>query len=86
MPIPSRFLDDIAKLANSTAGTIAGIRNEAETLSAQRLARKIERMNLVDRSEFEAMQDMLSKARLEQEIMKKEMEEIRKTLAELQQN
>ena len=63
----NRFLDDLAKIASSTASTIAGMKDEAENLIKQRVEALMNDMNLVTREEFEVMNAMLRKARLEQE-------------------
>ena len=70
----NRFLDDLAKIASSTASTIAGMKDEAENLIKQRVEALMNDMNLVTREEFEVMNSMLSKARLEQEKLIKRIE------------
>ena len=70
----NRFLDDLAKIASSTASTIAGMKDEAENLIKQRVEALMNDMNLVTREEFEVMNAMLSKARLEQEKLIKRIE------------
>ena len=75
----SRFLDDLAKIASSTASTIAGMKDEAENLIKQRVEALMNDMNLVTREEFEVMNAMLRKARLEQEKLIKRVEALEKT-------
>ena len=74
----NRFLDDLAKIASSTASTIAGMKDEAENLIKQRVEALMNDMNLVTREEFELMNAMLSKARLEQEKLIKRIEALEK--------
>ena len=74
----NRFLDDLAKIASSTASTIAGMKDEAENLIKQRVEALMNDMNLVTREEFEVMNAMLSKARLEQEKLIKRIEALEK--------
>jgi|TARA_B100001540_G_scaffold170974_1_gene151039 BMFP domain-containing protein YqiC len=74
----SRFLDDLAKIASSTASTIAGMKDEAENLIKQRVEALMNDMNLVTREEFEVMNAMLRKARLEQEKLIKRIEALEK--------
>ena len=77
----NRFLDDLAKIASSTASTIAGMKDEAENLIKQRVEALMNDMNLVTREEFERMNAMLSKARLEQEKLIKRIEVLEKPLS-----
>ena len=74
----NRFLDDLAKIASSTASTIAGMKDEAENLIKQRVEALMNDMNLVTREEFEVMNAMLRKARLEQEKLIKRIEVLEK--------
>ena len=74
----NRFLDDLAKIASSTASTIAGMKDEAENLIKQRVEALMNDMNLVTREEFEVMNAMLRKARLEQEKLIKRIEALEK--------
>jgi len=74
----NRFLDDLAKIASSTASTIAGMKDEAENLIKQRVEALMNDMNLVTREEFEVMNAMLSKARLEQEKLIRRIEALEK--------
>ena len=74
----NRFLDDLAKIASSTASTIAGMKDEAENLIKQRVEALMNDMNLVTREEFEVMNAMLGKARLEQEKLIKRIEALEK--------
>ena len=79
----NRFLDDLAKIASSTASTIAGMKDEAENLIKQRVEALMNDMNLVTREEFEVMNAMLSKARLEQEKLMKRIEALEKPSSSL---
>ncbi len=67
MQSDKRFFDDAAKLAGGALGTLAGVKREVETLVRQQLERMLARMDLVSRDEFEAVKEMASKARSEQE-------------------
>ena len=69
MPGNRRLFNDVAKLATSAAGVVQGAGREAELLLRQRLERILDRMDLVNRDEFEVVKDMASKARLENEIL-----------------
>ncbi len=67
MQSDNRLFDDAAKLAGGAIGTLAGLRREIEALARQQVERLLARMDLVTRDEFEAVKEMASKARAEQE-------------------
>ena len=67
MQTRNRILDDLARLAGGAAGTLAGVKEEAEALVRQRMEKLLTGMDLVAREEFEAVRDMAAKARAEQE-------------------
>jgi len=50
-------------------GTLGSMRTELETRIREQLERGIERMNLVRREEFDAVQEMAAKARAAQEAL-----------------
>ena len=66
MQTRNRFLDDIAKMANSAAGLASGMREEIEALVNSRVEKILDRLNLVSREEFDVVKAMLSKSRTEQ--------------------
>jgi BMFP domain-containing protein YqiC len=69
MPTSNRLFDDLARLANSTIGTLSGVKAEVEAQVRQQLERVLSRMDLVSREEFEAVKAMAAKARAEQEVL-----------------
>ena len=60
MPGNRRLFNDVAKLATSAAGVVQGAGREAELLLRQRLERILDRMDLVNRDEFDVVKDMAS--------------------------
>jgi BMFP domain-containing protein YqiC len=58
---------DIAKLLNSAAGTMAGMGREAREGARERLREAMGGLDFVSREEFDAVKDMASKAREENE-------------------
>lgn len=64
-----RVLDDIAKLATSTAGLLQGAGREAEMLFRQRLDGVLDRMDLVPREEFDVVKAMAAEARAQNEAL-----------------
>lgn len=69
MQTQNRLFEDLARVAGGALGTLAGLRNEIESLIRQQFERLMADMNLVTRDEFEAVQAMAAKARAEQEAM-----------------
>ena len=63
MQTRNRFFDDLAKVANSAAGTFAGLKDEIEAMVRQRVESFLGDMQLVSREEFDAVKAMAAKAR-----------------------
>ena len=81
MQTDNRLLDDIARVAGGAFGTLAGIRNEVETLVKQRLERFMADLDHVPREEFDAVKAMAEKARTEQEALAKRVAALEAQLA-----
>ena len=58
---------DLAKLLNSAAGTMAGMGREAREATRERFKEAMGGLDFVSREEFDAVKDMASKAREENE-------------------
>ncbi len=69
MATENRLFSDLTRAASGALGTLGGLRGEIETRVREQLEHLIGRMNLVRREEFEAVQAMAAKARLEQETL-----------------
>ena len=67
MQTRSRFFEDLARMASGAVSTAAGLKEEVESLVHQRIERALARMDVVPREEFDAVRDMATKARREQE-------------------
>ena len=63
MQTENKILDDIAKIINGAAGTIAGMGREAESAARERAREWIGGLNFVSRDEFEAVKAMAAAAR-----------------------
>jgi len=63
----NRLFDDLAKVASGALGTLTGVRTELETRIREQVERILDRMNLVRREEFDAVQAMVANARAAQE-------------------
>lgn len=77
MQTENRFLDDVAKLMNGAAGTLAGMGREAEASARQRAREWIGGLDFVSRDEFEAVKAMAAAAR-------DEVDELRARLAAIE--
>jgi BMFP domain-containing protein YqiC len=70
MQSENRFFDDLAKLVNGAAGTVAGMTREFESNARERAKEWIGGMEFVSREEFDAVKAMASAAREEVELLK----------------
>ncbi len=67
MRIPSRILDDAAKVGLGILGLVAGIKDEVKNRGRTRLENYADRLDLVTRQEFEIVRDMAQQARMQVE-------------------
>ncbi len=70
MQSEKRIFDDLSKLLNGVAGTVAGIGREAEAGFRERTREWVAGMDFVSREEFEAVKQMAATARAEAEELK----------------
>ena len=70
MQSQNRIFDDLAKILNGAAGTIAGVGREAEASARERAKEWIGGLDFVSRDEFEAVKAMAAAARDEAEALK----------------
>lgn len=80
----NRILDDFAKLMTDAAGAAQGVRGEVETVLRSQAERVLNSMDVVQREEFEAVQEMAAKARDENEALTKQLKALEKRLAALE--
>lgn len=78
MQSQNRFFDDISKVLNGLAGTVAGVGREAEASARERAKEWFGGMDFVSREEFEAVKEMAAKARAEADALKKRVEALEK--------
>ena len=83
MQTRNRIFDDIAKVANSTAGTIAGLKDELEGLVRARIESFIAELDLVTREDFDIAMAVAVKAREEQEKLEKKVATLEKEVKKL---
>lgn len=70
MQTENRIFDDLAKLLNGAAGTLAGMGREAESAARERAREWIGGLDFVARDEFEVVKAMAAAARDENEALK----------------
>ena len=70
MQSENRLFDDLVKMMNGMAGTMAGVGREAEASLRERMREWIGGMDFVSRDEFDAVKAMAAAARDENEILK----------------
>lgn len=70
MQTENRFFDDLAKMLNGVAGTVAGMGREAEASTRERVREWVGGMDFVSRDEFEAVKAMAAAARDEADALR----------------
>ena len=70
MQSENRLFDDLVKMVNGVAGTMAGAGREAEAAMRERMREWVGGVDFVGRDEFEAVKAMAAAARDENEILK----------------
>ena len=70
----NRLLDEFARLMNDAAGVAQGVRREFDTLFRTQADRFLRELDVVKREEFEAVKEMASLAREENEALKARLE------------
>ena len=74
MQSENRFFDDMSKMLNGLAGTMAGVGREAEAAMRERAREWIAGMDFVSREEFEAVKAMAAAARDEADALKAQLD------------
>lgn len=70
MQSENRFFDDLAKLVNGAAGTVAGMGREFESGAREKARQWVGSMDFVSREEFDAVKALAAIAREEVELLK----------------
>jgi BMFP domain-containing protein YqiC len=71
MQSEKRIFDDLAKVLNGVAGTVAGMGREAEASMRERAREWAGGLDLVSREEFDAVKQMAANARAEADALAK---------------
>jgi len=75
------LIADFVKLANSAAGTVAGMTREARESTRERVKEAMGGLDFVSREEFDAVKDMAAKAREENDKLSARLAELEAALA-----
>jgi BMFP domain-containing protein YqiC len=67
----NRIFDEMARLMSDAASVATGVKREAETAFRSQIERFVADMDLVKREDFDVVREMASKARAENEALKK---------------
>ncbi|MGI9351761.1 MAG: accessory factor UbiK family protein [Rhizobiaceae bacterium] len=81
---PNRIFDEFAKLMTDAAGAAQGMKREAENAFRSQAEKFLADMDLVKREDFDAVQEMASRARAENEALKAQMESLEKRVSALE--
>ena len=76
MQSQNRFFDDLVKMVNGAAGTLAGVGREAEASARERAKEWIGGLDFVSRDEFEAVKAMAVAARDEADALKARLDKL----------
>lgn len=76
MQTENRLFDDMVKMLNGVAGTVAGMGREAEAGAREKAREWIGGLDFVSRDEFEAVKAMAAAARDENEALKARLDKL----------
>jgi BMFP domain-containing protein YqiC len=76
-----RIYDEFAKLMTDAAGVAQGVRREAESVVRSQAERILRELDYVTREEFEAIKEMASKAREENDRLAARLDALEARLA-----
>jgi BMFP domain-containing protein YqiC len=79
----NKILSDLARLGQSAAGTIHGVKSEMETKMKSRLESVLRDMDLVAREEFDVVREMAAAARVENAELKEQLDALKGEIAAL---
>ena len=81
---PNRIFDEFAKLMTDAAGAAQGMKKEAEAAFRSQAEKFLNDMDLVKRDDFDAVQEMASKARSENEELRSKVDALEERLSKLE--
>ncbi len=83
MQSDNKIMSDLARLGQSVAGTVHGVKSEVEEQVKSRLESVLKDMDLVSREEYEVVREMAVAAREENAELMARLEKLEKELASL---
>ncbi len=81
MQSQNRIFDDLVKMVNGAAGTIAGMGREAEASTREKAKEWIGGLDFVAREEFEAVKAMAAAARDDADALRARLDALEASLA-----
>ncbi len=84
MGLDNRLFDDLARVATGALSAFSGVREEAEARLREQFERILVHMDLVTRDEFETVQAVAVRARENQEVLERRLQELEARLAALE--
>lgn len=83
MQSDNKFLSDLARLGQSAAGTLHGVKSEMGNQMKARLESVLQDMDLVAREEFDVVREMAAAARAENAELKEQLDTLKKEVSAL---
>ncbi|AQS91788.1 MULTISPECIES: accessory factor UbiK family protein [Gluconobacter] len=80
-----RFFDDLAGLAGNAFSAVTGAREELHAIVRTRVDEILNSLDLVRRDEFDAVQEMATRARMAQDATEQRLAEIESRLAAVEE-
>ena len=77
----NRFFDEMAKLFGDAASVAQGVKREAESVFRTQMERLVADLDLVKREDFEVVREMASRARAENEELKRRITALESALS-----
>ena len=81
MQTENRFFDDLVRVLNGAAGTVAGMTREAEASMRERAREWVGGLDMVSRDEFEAVKAIAIAAREENQALKTRLDALEAQVA-----
>jgi BMFP domain-containing protein YqiC len=76
MQSEDRLFDDLSKVINGVAGTMAGMGREAEASMKERMREWVGGLDMVSREEFDAVKQMAANARAEADLLSMRLDKL----------
>jgi BMFP domain-containing protein YqiC len=73
----NKIIDEISKIIGDGFSYLGNIKEEIETLITQKIESYFKKMDFIDRQEYTILHDMVSQLRQEQEILKKQVDNLK---------